>query len=99
MEAAKARAQMQNDQEALAYANSASISTLTAERDMMMRTLCNEIEHVETDAHLSLGVLLHQLRTTHGNMLHQGQELSGATAARTVCIWLQLVQYLCCCLG
>ena len=77
VEAAKARAQLQSDQNALQVANTTSITVLTAERDMMMRCLCNELRTIETDSNFSLQTLLHQLDKTQGSMAAQGYQLSG----------------------
>ena len=75
-EASKARAQLQSDHEALGVAKAASISMLTAERDALVRMLCNEINFIENDAHFSLQTLSDSLSKTRGQMAHQGETLT-----------------------
>ena len=75
-EAAKARARLQSDHEALGVANAGSISMLTHERDTLVRMLVREIHHIENDAHFSLETLSTSLHKTQNLMAHQGQTLT-----------------------
>lgn len=75
-EAAKARAQLQSDHEALGKANASSISMLTHERDTLVRMLCREIHHIENDAHFSLETLSTSLARTRNLMADQGATLT-----------------------
>ena len=77
-EAAKARARLQADHEALGQAKSTSITLLTAEREALIRTLCRELHTIETDANFSLETLASNLNQTRGEKAHQQEQLTAS---------------------
>ena len=75
-EAVLAHEKLQADHAALSAAKQSSISMLTAEREANLRSLRNEIRHVETDTAFSLQTLSESLQMARSALANQGAALT-----------------------